>query len=219
MTITRTVGLWVGIGALLGATACKDEKKTDADASADANADAMTVAIGDAAVSAPSIPSSDASGGVDGGVFVEPDAASAPELDAATAATAAKPREAGSGGLETAAGDDAGAKKPGRLSLDESSDGKTFDVAPGQTIVVMLSASPTSGFDWAVIKAPPALGAPDLGFVSGGDAMGAVGKRRLTFTVKTALPAGEHAVELGYRRSFEQGVPPFKTFKFKVRGR
>ena len=51
----------------------------------------------------------------------------------------------------------------------------------------MLTASPTSGFDWAVVKAPPALAAPEMGFVQGGgDAMGASGKRRLTFVLKSS---------------------------------
>ncbi len=101
------------------------------------------------------------------------------------------------------------------VTVDETSEGKTVDVAKGQSIVLMLNASPTSGFDWAVKKAPAALGTPTMGFVSGGDQMGASGKRRIVWTVKDALPAGEHAVELGYARSFEPGVAPFKTFRFK----
>ena len=103
------------------------------------------------------------------------------------------------------------------VTLDDASDGKTVEVAKGATIVLLLAASPTSGFDWAVLKAPPALGTPALGFLAGGDQMGASGKRRIVWTVKDALPAGEHAVELGYARSFEKGVAPFKTFRFKVR--
>jgi len=81
----------------------------------------------------------------------------------------------------------------------------------------MLKANPSTGFDWAVIKAPAALGAPDMSFVSGGDQPGSSGKRRLAWTVKSPLPAGDLPVELGYARSFEKGVAPFKTFKFKVR--
>ena len=109
---------------------------------------------------------------------------------------------------------DAGAKA---LTLDESSDGKTVEVARGGSIVLQLAATPSSGFDWAVTKAPPALGAPTMGFVAGGESMGASGKRRIAWTLKEALPAGEHPVELGYARSFEKGVAPFKTFRFKVR--
>ncbi len=103
------------------------------------------------------------------------------------------------------------------MSLDEGAAGKTVEVAKGATITLMLAATPSSGFDWAVLTAPAALGTPTLGFVAGGDQMGSAGKRRIVWTVKDALPAGEHAVELGYARSFEKGVAPFKTFRFKVR--
>jgi predicted secreted protein len=120
-----------------------------------------------------------------------------------------------SGGMETAGTDDAGGGRV--VNLDEGSDGKTIELAKGQAIVLMLSARPTSGFDWAVLKAPAALGSPGMGFVAGGDQTGAVGKRRIAWILKEALPAGDHAVELGYQRSFEQGIAPFKTFRFKVR--
>jgi len=108
--------------------------------------------------------------------------------------------------------------RPRIVKIDESNDGKTIELAPGQQLLATLNANPTTGFDWAVIKAPAALGAPEMGYVSGGSEMGAPGKRHLTWTLKAALPAGEHAVELGYARSFEKGVAPFKTFRFKVRG-
>ena len=68
-----------------------------------------------------------------------------------------------------------------------------------------------------MLKAPAALGTPEMGYVSSGNQPGAPGKRHLTWTLKTALPAGLHGVELGYARSFEKGVPPFKTYRFKVR--
>jgi len=86
-------------------------------------------------------------------------------------------------------------------------------------VVVLLGAKPTTGFDWAVMKAPAPLGAPAMGFIEGDGTIGAPGKRRLTFTLKSALPAGEHVVQLGYARGFEPGVAPFKTFQFKVRSK
>ena len=117
----------------------------------------------------------------------------------------------------TDASAEAGAARARTVRIDEGSEGKTVELAPGQSLVLMLTANPTTGFDWAVMKAPAALGAPDLGFVGGGEQPGAPGKRRITWTLKSALPAGDQAVELGYARSFEKGVAPFKTFRFKVR--
>ncbi|HSO34335.1 MAG TPA: protease inhibitor I42 family protein [Labilithrix sp.] len=138
--------------------------------------------------------------------------------DAAPAASDAATRDASvpttTSTTTTSPSGDGGVKT---VNLDESGDGKTVEVGKGGTIVLMLAASPTSGFDWAVTKAPAALGAPTMGFVAGGDQLGASGKRRIAWTLKDALPAGEHAVELGYARSFEKGVAPFKTFRFKVR--
>ena len=160
---------------------------------------------GDAAVEASADASADAS-------------ASAEPQGSAVAAT----REAGIEAVGRADGGgvaaEAGVREARTVTLDEGGDGKTIELAKGQSVVLMLTASPTSGFDWAVIKAPAALGSPSMGFVSGGDQMGASGKRRIAWTLKDALPAGEHAVELGYQRSFEKGVAPFKTFRFKVRG-
>jgi len=148
-----------------------------------------------------------------------PDAAPARGAAGVDAAPAFKEKDAApvattTTSMTTTGTADAGAKT---LTLDESSDGKIVEVARGGTLVVQLAATPSSGFDWAVTKAPPALGAPTLGFVAGGESMGASGKRRIVWTLKEALPAGEHPVELGYARSFEKGVAPFKTFRFKVR--
>ena len=144
--------------------------------------------------------------------------ASAPadaSADAGASADASSPADA-SADASVDAGE-AGAARPRTVRIDEASEGKTLDLAPGQSLVLMLTANPTTGFDWAVLKAPAALGAPDLGFVPGGEQPGAPGKRRITWTLGSALSAGDHAVELGYARSFEKGVAPFKTFRFKVR--
>lgn len=113
---------------------------------------------------------------------------------------------------------DAGASRPRVVRIDETNDGKTIELAPGQELVATLDANPTTGFDWAVIKAPASLGSPEMGYASSGSAPGSPGKRHLTWTLKSALPAGDSTVELGYARSFEKGVAPFKTYRFKVRG-
>ena len=186
----RTRGAAVVVVGML--VACRESaapSKPDASADASASADADANADANADASADAEVSADASASAD---------------------------------ATTTASGDAGAKDGGAgrvVRIDETGDGKTFDVADGTKIVLHLSASPTSGFDWSVIKAPKALGTPEMGYVApAGDAMGAPGKRRITWIVKGALPAGESAVELGYRRGFEQGTPPLKTFRFKVRG-
>ena len=119
------------------------------------------------------------------------------------------------GVIKAGAGDAGGSKS---VQLDEAGEGKAIDLVAGAQLVLLLRASPTSGFDWSVVKAPPGLGTPEMGYIAPpGEGMDAPGKRRIVWTLKAALPAGEHAVELGYRRGFEQGTPPLKTFRFKVR--
>jgi predicted secreted protein len=205
-------GILVAIGAvvLLVRESSTPMARKDDSSVADAEADAEAKASANA----------DASANANANANAEADASA----NAATAMVAdggarGTGREAGTGDSVTSASDagEAGAARPKVVSIDESSEGKTVELAVGQSLVALLGANPTTGFDWAVIKAPAALGQPEMGFVSGGDQIGAPGKRRLTWTLKSALPAGDHTIELGYARSFEKGVPPFKTFKFKVR--
>ena len=109
-----------------------------------------------------------------------------------------------------------GSGEGGTVTIDETKANTTVSLGKGQKLVVQLKANPSTGFDWSVVKAPAALGKPEMGSVPGvGE--GAPGLRRLTFTLKDPLPEGEHQVELGYARSFEEGKPPLKTFRFKVR--
>lgn len=212
----------VGLAGLLlgaGVAACEDKKSVDA--SADANAHAAA----DAEVRA------DAEAHAEAGLAADAEAAANAHADggalAAEAGAQADGGAHGDGGRKhadasnetTTAGDAAdGGSKVATKTLDETAEGKTIDVAAGQTLVLLLGANPTTGFDWSVTKAPAALGNAESGYVQGGAGqMGAPGKRRFTWTVRTALPAGEHAVELAYARSFEKGVAPFKTFRLKVR--
>lgn len=188
----RALGLFVFAitcaGTILLSGACgKDPETPVAEASADAEPAAINASM--------------------------PDTATAALVDAApmpSASTSATPPASDAGGLTTSTA--------GPVVTDADAD-KTFDLAKGQTLTVSLAANPTSGFDWSVTKAPKGLGTPDVSFEKGGapGVMGAGGKRKLVFTLKEALPAGEHSVELGYARGFEKGVAPFKTFKFKIR--
>jgi inhibitor of cysteine peptidase len=216
----RQAPLLIGAGAAVVAIAAavilvrSSPKAITAEAGAPASASAVATASAAASGSAEPVASGSASA-----------SASAPASASASAAItpATAPRDAG--GHETvassldagAASAEAGTGRPRVVSIDESNDGKTVELSPGQSLVATLNANPTTGFDWAVIKAPAALGAPEMGYVSGGSAPGSPGKRHLTWTLKATLPPGEHAVELGYARSFEKGVPPFKTYRFKVR--
>lgn len=200
-------------GAALATFGCKEKRTSETAANVDANAKVDANALGvidggevrvddanDASTDGASDAASDAS--ADGGKGADAPAHRA--SDGSAAATETAPH--GDGGARVAS-----------LTLDEHSAGKTISLAVGQSMTLSLGASPTTGFDWSVTKAPKALGTATMKFVQGGSQMGAPGMRTITWTLARALPAGEHAVELGYARSFEKGVAPFKTFKFKVR--
>jgi len=183
---------------------------------------AIVVASGSAvACSRPTAPpvgqTADAQGDVDAGADADASANADAGADASVEAGAGADASTDADASADAGAADGGATRSRVVRIDEASEGKTIELAPGQSLVAMLTANPSTGFDWAVIKAPAALGAPDMGYVAGGEQPGAPGKRRITWSLKSALPAGDQAVELGYARSFEKGVAPFKTFKFKVR--
>jgi predicted secreted protein len=149
-----------------------------------------------------------------------PDATTTATSDATTTATLDATTTTTATATATAPTADANATDKasgGALTIDESQAGKIIEVAKGQKLTVSLRWKPSSGYDWAVTKSPPALGTPDAAVVSAGDVPGAYGQRRFTFTSKDALPPGEHAVEFAYRRDFEKDKPPAKTFSFKVR--
>lgn len=104
------------------------------------------------------------------------------------------------------------------IALDEASAGKTIDVRSGQSVTLTLVTNPTTGYDWKVISAPAALGEPTSTIAvpdSGAD--GAATTRRFVWKPKGALGPGEHPLELAYRRSFEKGVAPIKSFRVLLR--
>ena len=186
---TAVFALTIAGSIVLSAACGKEPERPVSEASADAEAMAIDAWVPDAATA-----------------VVVVDASPIPSASASTSPPAA---DAG-GGLT--------ASSSGAVVTDADAD-KTIDLAKGQTLTVLLTSNPTSGFDWSITKAPKALGTPEVSFEKGGapGVMGASGKRKMVFTLKEALPAGEQSVELGYARSFEKGVAPFKTFKFKVR--
>jgi len=104
------------------------------------------------------------------------------------------------------------------IALDEKSADKTIEVRAGQQIVLTLVTNPTTGYDWTVISAPPALGEATTAIAPPeSDLAGAPTKRTFIWTLEGPLGPGEHLLELGYRRSFEKGVAPIKSFRVTLK--
>ena len=115
------------------------------------------------------------------------------------------------------------------MELDESSNGKTASAVVGQEIIIRLKGNATTGYSWVVGKIEgDALGqVGKVKYVSdqppmpagGGDRrlmrhkVGGGGKYVFTFR---ATKAGTAKLTLEYKRLWEKGKPPAKTFTLTV---
>lgn len=104
-------------------------------------------------------------------------------------------------------------KKEPIPTFDEEDAGKTFPLESGGKARIKLKGNPTTGFLWEVAQNnPKLLKQLDKGTViRPKDAPpGAGGFQLFEFQ---ALAAGKVELELIYRRPFEKGVKPAKTYK------
>ncbi|HVY49752.1 MAG TPA: protease inhibitor I42 family protein [Minicystis sp.] len=110
---------------------------------------------------------------------------------------------------------------PRVVKIGEADDGKTVDVAKGDTVELTLPANPSTGYDWQVDQVDKTLGEPTRARGEGHGPAGAVGApTTVTFTWSLKSPldlAGDHAVVLAYRRPWEKDEPPERTFKLTLR--
>ncbi len=99
------------------------------------------------------------------------------------------------------------------LTLADS--GREVGLAVGAELEVSLDANPTTGFDWTVVQAwdEAVLELRANDYQSTSLAVGSGGSRRWRFAGKSA---GQTALSLAYRRSWETGVPPLRTFTLTV---
>ena len=109
------------------------------------------------------------------------------------------------------------ASAPEQVAVDDSYTGKEVEIAAGGSLTVTLESNPTTGFQWELTEVTdqtvlkyesqeyqePGAGAP----------VGAGGKEVWTFK---ALEKGRSTISMEYRRSWEEGVAPAKTFTLTV---
>lgn len=98
------------------------------------------------------------------------------------------------------------------VALTERDDGGTVRVAPGAALVVSLPVQTGTGYTWQVSEAR-GLEQRGAATVERPKAAkpGAPARQVFRFAVK-----GEGALKMVYRRPFERGVPPAKTYRMKV---
>jgi len=88
-------------------------------------------------------------------------------------------------------------------------------VRAGRTFTISLEGNPTTGYRWEVVEYDERmLKLTGEGYTSSSDRIGAGGIQEFTFT---ASNPGTTTVKLVYRRSWEKGVEPLRTFVATVR--
>ncbi len=102
------------------------------------------------------------------------------------------------------------------LSVDNSYSGKQVELSVGQSLVVTLDSNASTGYSWSLAqnsdgsvlnKTGNQYIAPQTTLV------GASGKEEWTFK---ALKKGNSTISMEYKRSWETGVAPAKTFDLTV---
>lgn len=113
----------------------------------------------------------------------------------------------------------AGCTPANEVSANLGDEGKQIELLQGQTLLVKLESNITTGYSWEVTQAPgPVLQQqgeaeyqqPDTGKTP---LVGAGGTQ--IFRFKASAP-GQVTLNMAYRRPWETGVAPAKTFTLKV---
>jgi inhibitor of cysteine peptidase len=116
--------------------------------------------------------------------------------------------------IDSASGEDEEIKaaKP----ITDADDGKTIQVATGQSFSIQLASNPTTGYKWAIQSVDKTLGYPKESYKSASAAVGSGGTQRFTWSTKSPLDLdGKHKITLAYARSWETKAP-LKTFTVTV---
>ncbi|MEW6182112.1 MAG: protease inhibitor I42 family protein [Bacillota bacterium] len=99
--------------------------------------------------------------------------------------------------------------------MTEKDSGRTVELQAGNTLEVVLSGKPTTGYGWEVASGDEAVikqvGEPE--YKADTARIGSDGKT--TFHFKASAP-GRTELKLVYRRPWEKNVPPEKTFEATV---
>jgi inhibitor of cysteine peptidase len=99
------------------------------------------------------------------------------------------------------------------LRINEKENGKSVYLQPGDTVEIILESNPTTGYQWMVDEWKSAmLKLGDSDFIST-PGIGSTGKQVLRFKV---IAEGQTQLRLVYRRSFEVGVAPVKSFTLNM---
>jgi inhibitor of cysteine peptidase len=103
----------------------------------------------------------------------------------------------------------------GLVRIDASRNGTQIELAQGTQLVVDLDSNPTTGYRWEVL---PGVGdglrqVGEADYHAEGELIGSGGVETFTFQ---AVETGVTDLQLVYRRSWETGVAPARSFSLRV---
>jgi len=108
---------------------------------------------------------------------------------------------------------------PKEVKLDASANGSQVELKKGQALVITLESNPSTGYRWEVVELDESIlrqmGEPEFKVSDPREPPppGAGGWETWRFE---AVSAGQTALELVYRRPWEEGVEPLETFSLQV---
>jgi inhibitor of cysteine peptidase len=101
------------------------------------------------------------------------------------------------------------------LKINESYNQQEVTTKKSDTLELSLAENPTTGYRWDVTSSgEPVCKLDETDYEPGGSGLGRGGTRRWKFLV---LAPGVATIALEYRRPFETGKAPSKTFTVRVR--
>jgi inhibitor of cysteine peptidase len=103
-------------------------------------------------------------------------------------------------------------------TITEDDNGKTIQVALGQSFTIRLGSNPTSGYRWTLPSVDRTLGYPKESYKASGEQKGSGGEQRFTWSTKSPLNLeGTYTISLIYQRPWAETAPPEKRFSVTVR--
>jgi C1A family cysteine protease/predicted secreted protein len=107
--------------------------------------------------------------------------------------------------------------EPGEIRLGAEDEGGQVELKEGQVLAVSLEGNPSTGYTWELEGAEGKVlrQKGEVEFEPESRLLGAPGKQILRFE---ALREGQTDLRLVYRRPWEKGVGPAKTFSLRVKG-
>jgi inhibitor of cysteine peptidase len=108
-----------------------------------------------------------------------------------------------------------GCRSTGRVEIDEADNRGEVVLNVGDTLLLSLESNPTTGYGWQISEIDQRM-LREASHEYEAEASGLVGSGGREIWRFGALAAGRTTLQLEYRRPWEEGVEPEKTFSVQV---